>query len=124
MVPATSHLNENLHPSEDTVSSSTTTGDLETIPRFGSGKRKFQRTRTSFVTGQISILEREFEKSHYPDVYTRERLASMIGVPEARVQVWFSNRRAKWRRQEKIRNSQEGNCNGELQQHQKDLRTT
>ena len=42
----------------DTVSSSTTTGDLETLPRFGSGKRKFQRTRTSFVTGQISILER------------------------------------------------------------------
>ena len=42
----------------DTVTSSTSTIDMETLPRFGSGKRKFQRTRTSFVTGQISILER------------------------------------------------------------------
>ncbi|XP_077477711.1 homeobox protein goosecoid [Stigmatopora argus] len=72
--------------------------------------RRKRRHRTIFTDEQLDALESLFSETKYPDIGTREELARKVHLREEKVEVWFKNRRAKWRRQKRSSSKESENA--------------
>lgn len=96
--PSSANLNcsEASEPFETQVQSEEKPSKARERPPIQQIKR---RSRQNFSANQVRQLEAVFEQStHYPDWSSLLDISKKLKLPPERIQVWFQNRRAKFRR--------------------------
>jgi hypothetical protein len=73
--------------------------NLDQLNTNQSTKNRARRARTNFNNEAVCYLEEIFKTNQYPDINEREKLARKIDTTEARIQVWFQNKRSRNRKQ-------------------------
>lgn len=69
-------------------------------PLMHNGK-KVRNPRTIYSSAQIQQLEIRFQRTQYLALPERAELASILGLTQTQVKIWFQNRRSKYKKQAK-----------------------
>ncbi|KAL3702159.1 hypothetical protein R1sor_020181 [Riccia sorocarpa] len=74
---------------------------METASRYDDGASPAQRktiSRRKKSAAQIELLERVYSENKYPSEMVRAKLSAQLGLSEKQMQVWFTHRRHKDRK--------------------------
>lgn len=94
-------LSNDLHNQIDCTSEGNLLGKKIHAHKSGSSMVA-RRYRHNFTQQQISAMEKMFDQlTHYPDWSLLSDLSKKLNLPASKIQIWFQNRRAKFRRKVK-----------------------